>query len=283
MSAGRQTVTYRTLMVHLELGHSNGKLLGVAGDLAQRFDAGVIGIAICQPMQIIYSEGYVPADIIVQDREQREKEVAAAEAEFRDVLQARVSWLEWRSAVTPDPLADYLAREARSADLLITGVDHEVSVFDHSRHVYVSDLVMHLGRPILVVPTAASDVSFDSVMVGWKDTRETRRAIADALPFLQKAAQVAVVEIVAEPELAAAQARLEDVVRWLGRHGVAAKAVARPSTGEDAQQLHAVAVERQAGVIVAGAYGHSRVREWVLGGVTRDLLLQAGRCALVSN
>ncbi|MGA3000950.1 MAG: universal stress protein [Acetobacteraceae bacterium] len=276
-------MTYRTLMAHLELGHSNANLLGIAGDLAQRFDAGVIGIAMCQPMQIIYSEGYVPADIIVQDREQRDKEVATAEAEFRDVLQARVGRLEWRSAVTPDPLADHLAREARSADLIITGVDHNASMFDHSRHVNIGDVVMHVGRPILVVPAAASGVGFDSVMVGWKDTRETRRAIADALPFLQKAAQVAVVEIVAEQELETARERLDDVVRWLGCHGVTAEPVARTSSGEDAHQLHAIALERNAGVIVAGAYGHSRVREWVLGGVTRDLLLRAGRCALVAH
>lgn len=274
---------YRTLMAHLELGHSNAGLLRIAGELAQRFDAGVIGIAMCQPMQIIYSEGYVPADLIVQDREQREKEVAAAEAEFREALQACGERLEWRSKVTADPLADYLAREARSADLIITGVDHNVSVFDHSRHVNIGDVVMHVGRPILVVPTAAAGVRFDSVMVGWKDTRETRRAIVDALPFLQKAAQVAVVEIVAAHELEAAQARLDDVVQWLGRHGVTAEPIARPSGGEDAQQLNAIAVERNAGVIVAGAYGHSRVREWVLGGVTRDLLLRAGCCALVSH
>lgn len=276
-------MTYRTLMAHLELGRSNANLLAIAGELAQRFDAGVIGIGICQPMQIIYSEGYVPADLIVEDREQREKEVATAEAEFRKTLQGRVGRLEWRSAVTPDPLADYLAREARSADLIITGVDHNVSVFDHSRHVAIGDVVMHVGRPILVVPAAASEVNFDSVMVGWKDTRETRRAIADALPFLQKAARTAVVEIVAEPELEAARERLGDVVRWLGLHGVTAEPIARKSTGEDAHQLHAVALERKAGVIVAGAYGHSRVREWVLGGVTRDLLLRAGRCALVSH
>lgn len=276
-------MTYRSLMVHLEPGHSNANLLGVAGDLAQRFDAGVIGVAMCQPMQIIYSEGYVPADIIMEDREQRDKELSAAEAEFRDVLQARAGRLEWRSAVTADPLADYLAREARSADLIITGVDHNASVFDHSRHVNIGDLVMHVGRPILVVPAPASGVGFDNVIVGWKDTRETRRAIVDALPFLQKATQVTIVEIAQDYDLEAAQARLDDVVTWLSRHGVAAERIARLSKGEDARQLNEFAVERSAGLIVAGAYGHSRVREWVLGGVTRDLLLRAGCCALVAH
>ena len=276
-------MTYRTLMAHLELGRSNAGVLGIAGDLAQRFDADVIGIAMCQPMQIIYSEGYIPADIINEDRDQRDKEIAAAEVEFRQLLQARAGRLEWRSAVTPDSLTDYLAREARSADVIITGVDHNASMFDHSRHVAIGDVVMHVGRPVLVVPAAATGLSFDSVLVGWKDTRETRRAIADALPMLQKAARVAVVELAAEAEVEAAQARLNDVVRWLDRHGVTAEAIVRRSTGDDARQLDAVAVERQAGVIVAGAYGHSRVREWVLGGVTRDLLLRAGRCALVSH
>lgn len=276
-------MTYQTVMAHLELGRSNADLLRIAGDLAQRFDAGVIGIAMCQPMLVVYSEGYVPGDLIAQDREQRDQEIAAAEAEFRTALQSPGRRLEWRATVTPDPLVDYLAREVRSADLLITGVDRNVSAFDHTRHINLGDVVMHLGRPVLVVPTAATAINFDQVVVGWKDTRETRRAIADALPLLQKAAKVTVLEIVAEQELDAARERLDDVVWWLGRHGVAAEPDVRKATGDDAQQLHEAVVERNAGVIVAGAYGHSRVREWVLGGVTRNLLLRAGHCALVSH
>lgn len=274
-------MTYTTLMAHLELGHPNTGLLRVASDLAERFDASVIGIAMCQPMQIVYSEGYVAGDLIAQDQAQREREIAAAEAEFRAALPTRAS--DWRSAVAPEPLADYLAAEARAADLIITGVDHNASFFDHSRHVNIGDLVMHAGRPVLVVPTAATGLSFDRVLVGWKDTRETRRAIADALPLLRKAAHVTLVEVVDQEELATARDRLGDVALWLSRHGVVAEPVATAASGDDAHRLHALALEHQAGVIVAGAYGHSRVREWVFGGVTRNLLLRAGRCALVSH
>ncbi len=274
-------MTCSTIMAHLELGRSNAALLRVAYELAERFDAGVIGIAMCQPMQIIYSEGYIPGDIIAQDREQREKDIAAAEEEFRGALPNRVSG--FRSAITPDPLSDYLAREARAADLVITGVDHNASLFDNSRHLNIGDVVMQAGRPILVVPTATSGLHFDRVMVGWKDTREARRAIHDALPFLTHAKHVAVVEIAEERELAAVRERLADVVQWLGRHGVTAEPIAAASSHEDAHQLHALALREGAGVIVAGAYGHSRMREWVLGGVTRDLLLRAGRCTLISH
>jgi nucleotide-binding universal stress UspA family protein len=270
-------------MVHLELGHPNAGLLRVAGDLAERFNAGVIGIAMCHPMQVIYSEGYVPGNLIDQDREQRQKEIAAAETELRAALTARVGRLEYRSAMTLDPLADYLSREARGADLVITGVDQNASLFDNSRHVNIGDVVMHVGRPVLVVPTAADHLAFDRVLVGWKDSRETRRAISDALPFLRRAAHVTVVEIAAKEGLAEARARLDDVVLWLDRHGVTAEPVASLAINDDAHRLHALALEHKAGLIVAGAYGHSRVREWVLGGVTRDLLLRAGQCALVSH
>ena len=276
-------MTYATLMVHLELGHANAGLLQIAGDLAERFHAGVIGITACQPMQIIYGDGYVPANLVEQDREELDKEIEAAEAEFRSALQTRADSLEWRSAMTVEPLSDYLASEARSADLVITGVDRNISIFDTSRHVDMGDLVMRAGRPVLVVPTAAAKVGLDRVLVGWKDTRETRRAIVDALPILKKAASVTVVEIAVADELVAARARLAQIVGWLERHGVVAQATALPSAGDDADRLDAIAQELRVDLIVAGAYGHNRLREWVLGGVTRDLLLRADRCSLVSH
>ena len=276
-------MTYATLMVHLEIGRSNAGLLQVAGDLARRFNAGVIGIAACQPMQIPYGDGYVSPDLVEQDFKKVGEEIAAAKAEFHDALGARVGRSEWRSTVTLDPLPGYLAHEARSADLVVTGVDRNASLFDMSRHLDIGDLVMRVGRPVLIVPTTADKVGLSRVVVAWKDTRETRRAIADALPLLKKAAFVAVVEIAAESELAEARTRLGQVVEWLERHGVMAQAIAAPSAGEDAHRLGDIAQEQRADLIVAGAYGHNRLREWMLGGVTRDLLLRADKCSLVSH
>jgi nucleotide-binding universal stress UspA family protein len=90
-------------------------------------------------------------------------------------------------------------------------------------------------------------------------------------------------EIATEDDRAEARVRLDDVVGWLRRHGIAADAIVARSTGNDTETLTAVAKEQGADVIVAGAYGHSRLREWVLGGVTRDLLLRANSCSLVSH
>ena len=276
-------MTYSTLMVHLDVGSSNAGRLQVAGDLADRFGASVVGIAAAQPMQVVYADGYVSGEMIEDDVNAKEKEIAAAEAEFRGAFQKRTNALEWRSAITLDPLSDFIACESRSADCVVTGVDHNRSVFDSSRHVELGDLVMRIGRPVLVVPESATKIGFDRILVGWKDTRETRRAVADALPLLKKATFVTVAEIALESDMVEARRHLDQVVEWLKRHGVTAESIAAPSAGNDSKHLAEIGREQKADLMVAGAYGHNRLREWMLGGVTRDLLLRPEACAFVSH
>ena len=276
-------MTYSTLMVHLDVGSSNAGRLQVAADLADRFQASVVGIAGCQPMQVVYADGYVSGELIEDDVKAKEKEIAAAEAEFRGAFQKRPNALEWRSTVTIDPLSDFIACEARSADFVITGVDHNTSAFDASRHVELGDLVMRIGRPVLVVPETATKVGFDRILVGWKDTRETRRAVADALPLLKKATFVSVVEIAPDSERDQARRHLDQVVEWLKHHGVAAQSLVGASLGGDSRHLAEIGREQNVDLMVAGAYGHNRVREWMLGGVTHDLLTRPEICAFVSH
>jgi len=276
-------MTYATLMVHLTPGQSNAPLLAAAGALAERFRAAVIGVAACQPVPVVYSEAYISADTLEDDRKELERELKEAEVEFRTALQARITNLEWRSGISYAPLSSYLAHESRSADIVLTGVDHEGSLMSPSGHMNTGDFVMQAGRPVLVVPATADELTLEHVVIGWKDTRETRRATLDALPLLKKAAHVTVAEIATADDQAGAHTRVADVVAWLQRHGIAAESLISSSTGNDAAQLAAIASEHDADVIVAGAYGHSRLREWVLGGVTQNLLLRAERCALVSH
>jgi nucleotide-binding universal stress UspA family protein len=275
-------MTYATLMVHLELGRSNAGLLRVTAELAERFGASVIGIAARQPMQMAYGDAYVAGDLIEQDRDEIAKEIKAAEVEFRIALQPRVPVIEWRSAQKYAYLSDYIANEARSADLIVTGVA-STDFFDASRIVNTGALVMQAGRPVLIVPTAAQALRLDRVLIGWKDTRETRRAVSDAIPLLKHATVVNVVEIVAEDYLSTAERHVHDVAAWLKRHGIRAEGSAQRSTGDDATSLYGIGQDMGADVVVAGAYGHSRLREWALGGVTRDLLLSANRCSFISH
>ena len=275
-------MTYASLMVHLELGQSNARLLHITSDLAQRFDASVTGIVACQPMPMVYGDGFVPVALFEQDSELIAQQMKEAQTEFRSALHSRAARLAWRHSVTPGSLSDYIAGEARHADLVITGMASK-DRFDPSRSVNTGDLIMQAGRPVLVVPGPTDNLKLERMVVGWKDSRETRRAVADALPLLKQAASVSVVEIASEEDMPAARAHVEDVVAWLKAHGVMAQAVATLSTGDDATGLYTIAQDLGADIIVAGAYGHSQLREWALGGVTRDFLLRADCCSLLSH
>ncbi len=147
-----------------------------------------------------------------------------------------------------------------------------------------SDLVIQAGRPLLVVPEACEWLDLRSVLVAWKDTVEARRAISDALPLLLKASEVTVAEIIEdEADRAATVSRVGDVVAWLSRHGVQASARVPEQRGDAATQLERLAADVGAGVVIAGAYGHSRLSEWILGGVTRRLVNPVNRCSLLSH
>jgi nucleotide-binding universal stress UspA family protein len=113
-----------------------------------------------------------------------------------------------------------------------------------------------------------------TVLVAWKDTREARRAVADALPFLAKANEVVVATIDTSRDESIRDS-LDDVAAFLGHHGI--KARTELIAGEaDGDRLLTFARSIHADLIVSGAYGHSRLREWAFGGVTRTLIEESG-------
>jgi nucleotide-binding universal stress UspA family protein len=274
-------VGYKSLLVHLELGRSNKHLLQIAGELSDRFDARVIGAVACAPPVMIYGDVGLAGDAWVAAREEGDRQIETAEGEFRDAFRGRTVDLDWRALKGYADLAQCISRQARTADLVVTAVA-QGDMFDATRALSTGALVMQVGRPVLLVPLEHAPTKLDRVLIGWKDSRETRRAIADALPLMRHA-EVTIVEVVGEGHMDAARHHLDDVVAWLMQHGVAARAFPVASSGDDAADLRRVADNEHCDVIVAGAYGHSRMREWILGGVTKDLLMSPRRCSLVSH
>lgn len=276
-------MAYKSLMVHLELNGDNGGILKIAGELARRFDARVIGIAACQPIQLPVTDGLYVGEAIKQDRQEIEEQFAAAESQFRNALQGLAGSLEWRSAIVDGSLAGYMAQQARAADLIITGKDVGPSLVNETRRVNLGDLVMGAGRPILVVPKGIATLAMRHVMVGWKNSREARRAVADALPFLEAAGRATVLSVTSQQESAAVQAEAGDVAAWLQQHGVEAGAEVLVAAGTEAGYLRATLLDRKCDLLVAGAYGHNRLREWMFGGVTTDALTNPPCCVLFSH
>ena len=275
-------MTYSTVMVHLDLDESNDARLHVAGDLAEQFDAKLIGIACCQPQPSVYADGAFAQTIVRQLEEEADEKLKKLEQRFRTACQNRIEDVEWRRAYAAP--VDFVAHEARAADIVITGADRVGGLSDPLWRLDPSELVMKLGRPMMVVPPEVDRLKLSSVVVGWKDTREARRAVVDALPLLQKAKEVTVVEMIAnDGDRAAAGHRVADVAAWLGRHQVDASHMVPNHRGDAVEQLIRHASDIEADMIVAGAYGHTRMREWIFGGVTRDLITQSRHCSVLSH
>jgi nucleotide-binding universal stress UspA family protein len=274
-------MTYATVMVSLALDQSNEGCLDAAGQIAERFDAGIVGIAASQFSPPLYfTSGALAQDLIDEGRASIRKRIGELEAQFLGAMKGRAGHVEWRSAI--DFPARYILRESRCADIIVSGGDRG-AFSDPLVQASPKDLVMQAGRPMLIVPDPVTWFDLRSVLVAWKDTTEARRAIADALPILRKAKNVTVAEI-PEQGRAAAAARVRDVVAWLSRHGVSASELVPEMDDRDAtDQLEGIAADVGAGVIVAGAYGHSRFRELILGGMTQHLVTQSARCVLLSH
>lgn len=276
-------MTYKSLMVHLELNADNEGVLNIAAELGQRFNAKVIGIAACQPIRLLYDEGFTAGEVLVQDRAEINKELAACKNQFITALKNKIDELEWRCDVTYGPLADYVAEQSRAADLIITGKDLGSELFGNNRRVNIGDLIMQAGRPVLLVPQGISSLPVRHVFIGCKQSREARRAMADALPLLKRAGEITLLEVTSEKELAYAKSGLKDVADWLSQHGVQAKALALVATGPEIGYLQTELLTHHCDLLVAGAYGHSRLGEWVFGGVTRDILMDPDFCVLISH
>jgi nucleotide-binding universal stress UspA family protein len=185
-----------------------------------------------------------------------------AEAAFRTALTGFSLETEWRTAVDFPAIA--IASMAAGADIVIIGPTSSADAFD------AGDVVMRAGRPILVAPAEQDRLDAEKILVAWKNRREARRAVSDAMPFLREAKQVTLLHVSEAGEDDPATA---DAVALLARHGVRAGVeTSSPGKAATSEQILAAAAGKGCGLIVLGAYGHSRLREWAFGGVTRDLL-----------
>ncbi len=277
-------MTIATVMVCLALDQSNQARLEIAGQLAEQVGAGLIGIAAAQFAPPLYfTDGEQAQTLIDQGEASIRHRLKELEAQFRQATRNRAGFVEWRGAL--DFPARFILKEARAADIIVSG-GHSPAFSDAFALASPKDLVMQTGRPLLVVPDQAEWLDLRSVLVAWKDTAEARRAVADSLPLLRLAKEVTVAEILEESDgRAAVERRISDVVAWLARHDVAATQRVGETKGEggSAAALDEIAGAVGAGLIVAGAYGHSRFRELILGGVTQHLITQSARCVLLSH
>jgi nucleotide-binding universal stress UspA family protein len=274
-------MAYAVMMVHVDIDDAFDARLRLAAALAKRFGSTLIGVcATLLPPYPAETGTYVTKEFVEEERAAVATLLARREEAFRRIAGAGGVKLEWRSSMDlPD---DVVAREARAADLVIIGrVSAPGGVV---RSIDPGRVALRAGRPALIVPPGVEAVRAERIVIGWKDTREARRAVQDALPLLHEAKHVRVVEIRDVADDARAQQRVDDVARYLGRHRIAADTlVVTQAGGHAGGALMRVAQEDGADLIVAGAFGQSRLGEWIFGGATRDLLSSSPLCCLLAH
>ena len=274
-------MSYNSLLVHVDVDGEIGGRVRLAAGLADHFHSHLIGAAswMARPAFVVES-AVIDPEPTEEDYKEMRAVLSRREKEFRTCVGEARSQVEWRSSL--DFPTEFVAREARAADLVIIGRDR--SSYDPYRSTDSGALVLRTGRPVLVVPPGLQSLNAKRVVVAWKDTREARRAVQDALPFLLGAKEVLIVEVTETGSVEDSMHRLKDVARYLSRHGVTALAEwVRPIEGTASGALLRVVEEQSVDLIVSGAYGHTRLGEWIFGGMTQDLLTQSPVCCLYSH
>jgi len=273
----------KDVVVHLDPNPRCAVRLGVAARLARRFDAHLTGVQVIDlPSAEFFYGAAMPLVSGGSERvvdEMRAQAVAgsvAVETAFRESL--RIDGIEGEWRLVEGNVPSTVALHARYADVAVLGQVNPYEPHDGvGRDAVVVTTVMSSGRPVLVVPFAGDFPTLgERVLVAWNASREAARAVNDALPILEKAAMVTVLAVNPRHGIGGhGDVPAADIALHLARHGVRAEASHTVANDiPDGEALLSYAADIGADMIVAGAYGHSRAREMVFGGVTRTLLAE---------
>jgi nucleotide-binding universal stress UspA family protein len=262
-------MSYKTILVHVDERPRAKERLELGLQLATDFDAHLVALFALDAARIP-SYALAEAGPLLQEIELRRRTEAAtaAESEFRQAQRRASANAEWRLSMGGALPA--LQTSARYADLVLAA---QPEPGDMLAMALAGELVLSAGRPVLFVPYAGRFRSTGKrVLVAWNASREATRAVSDALPLLARAESVEVVAF--EPRSGDhGEAPGADIALYLARHGVKATAARQSAPEIDiGAQILSRAADTGADLIVMGGYGHSRLRELVLGGVTRSML-----------
>jgi nucleotide-binding universal stress UspA family protein len=279
----------KDILVHVDTTPRSAARLEMAARLAVQHGAHLTGIHVIDIPSANYFYGaampFVPAnpeEIVQRIRAEATEAAGPVEAAFRDCLRRNGLQGEWR--LTEGAPASTVALHGRYADLIVVGQPNRDEPQDADAVTVTT--VMTSGRPVLAVPFAGEFPTIgERVLVAWNASREAARALNDALPLLTGAKQVTVLAINPQRGVAGhGDVPAADIALHLARHGLKAEAthtVARDIS--DGEALLSYAADLGADLIVAGAYGHSRARELVFGGVTRTLIMEMTAPVLLSH
>jgi nucleotide-binding universal stress UspA family protein len=284
---------FKDILVHLDDGPHSATRLKVAVDLARRQGAHLTGIFVLDipGSDLFYGAGMPYAggggmtEMVNSLRADQAARADVMAQQFREAVRLQGLENEWR--VVEGDTVGLVALHARYADLTILGQPNSGEAFKGpSADAVLVNVMLSSGRPVLAVPYAGQfEQVGEQVLVAWNASRESTRAVNDALPLLRSAKSVTVLAVNPRRGIEGhGEVPAADICLHLARHGVKAEAahtIAKDISEGDA--LLSYAADLGVDLIVCGGYGHSRAREMVFGGVTRTLLQEMTVPMLLSH
>lgn len=280
-------MSYKTILVSLNEVGRLAELVGAAARLARKLDAHVSGLYVIPAVQVYPSVGFEAAPQVFEGNRTFFKDNADnvrksfEEAMAREGLAHDFHLVDARTPVIADTVID----EGRCADLVVVSATNPDEITGVERD-FVEQVVMAAGRPVIVLPfDGESAIAGGEIVVGWDGGREAARAVFDAMPLLLLADKVRIVRVDPQKDPALrGSVPGADIGEALARHGVKVETQGFPTDGMDeGQALMRCADDCGAELIVMGAYGHSRLAEFIFGGATRFVLTRMNRPVLMSH
>ncbi|SCK58271.1 Universal stress protein UspA and related nucleotide-binding proteins [Variovorax sp. HW608] len=269
-------VSYKTILVHLDNSSRCAARIAFTAALAHEHDAHVVGLL---PTGLY--EGSIPAgaidtgagDFIAESAAYLKQRAEGIAETFRTQMKASRS-VSFELRQVDGLTTDALIEHGRTSDLVVLGQEGGGDRTDTPSHGLVGEVMLGLGRPVAVVPYAGEfKAAPRRVMVAWNGSRESALALGAALPVLSRADQVTLLHVAGKDDTEDARPMMQlHLAGWLDRHGIAATVDRLVGDVPMSDALLSRLCDLQSDMLVMGGYGHSRVRELVLGGMTREIL-----------
>lgn len=278
-------MSYRDIVVHLTLDPRNAVRIQLAIGLARRFGARVSGLYTVPPPNVPYYMGeYIPTELIQKQMDEAQKASVTAHAEFMRICgEAGIEHRWLSSELAP---VEALLMRVRASDIAVVGQPDpnpaDPASIPYGTDVLPHELALQAGRPVLAVPHDGTVAEIGRrILVAWNGKREATRALHDAMPLLRSAETVHLLTVGPERR---GRTQMVEITEHLLRHGLRLEtAVIDPAGQKVGAALMAEAQARHADLVVMGAFGHSRLREMVFGGVTETILSGMSLPVLLSN
>lgn len=276
-------MAYKTILLCLNEIERVPQLIAAARQLGVKFNSHITGLYVIPGLMVFPSDGLgLGAGIFEGTRNYFKDELAKVREAFEYGMKGDSLTFDLRVMDSSQPnIAKDVIENCRHVDLVVISATNR-DAGDNVEYDFVEQVVLSTGRPVIVLPfKGKTEIKFDNVMLGWNDSRESARATFDALPFLQRAKRTRIVTVDVAPRGTIEGA---DIAETLDRDGVKCEVMNVASGGMSiGETLLRAANDYGVDLLVLGAYGHTRLTEWVFGGATRHVLRNLDRPLLMSH